>query len=87
MSKGNRLPVETIETITKDNGKQSNVVYHSYVLLLTEKDGSEVKAVRFHTDKKKSNKDFNDDFHKAFPDWNNWNIKGCWRLYEDDFKS
>ena len=84
--KGQRLPVETSETFFKDNGCQSRRVYHSYVLLLTEKDGSEVKAVRFHTDKKKGNSDFEEDFHEAFPEWKNWNIKGMWRLYEDDFR-
>ena len=78
-------PVETSETYFKDNGCQATRVYHSYVILLTEKGGSDVKAVRIHTDKKKGNSDFYDELEKEFPEIDSWNVKGIWRLYEDDF--
>lgn len=84
--RGERKPVETHETYFKENGCMAHRVYHSYVVLLTEKDGSEVKAVRIHTTEKKGTTAFSELFHDAFPDWENWNIKGSWRLYEDDFR-
>ena len=84
--KGKREPVETLEEYFKDNGCMARRVYHSYVILLTEKDGSEVKAVRIHTIEKKGTTNFEEAYHEAFPDWENWNVKGTWRLYEDDFR-
>lgn len=84
--KGKREPVQTEDIYINEKGRTSKVVYSSYVVLLTEKDGSEVKAVRFSTEKKKGNTDFAEAFHDAFPDWENWNVKGSWRLYDDDFR-
>lgn len=84
--RGVRMPVETLEEYLKDNGNLAKKVYHSYVMLLTEKDGSEVMAFRFHTAEKKGTTAFNETYHEAFPEWNNWNVKGVWRLYEDDFR-
>lgn len=84
--RGVRMPVETLEEYFKDNGNLAKRVYHSYVVLLTEKDGSEVMAFRFHTTEKKGNAFFDKALHEAFPDWDNWNIKGVWRLYDDDFR-
>jgi hypothetical protein len=84
--KGIKEPVEKHETFVKDNGCIGTRVYHSYVVLLTEKDGSEVKAVRFSTTEKKGNDSFAEAFHEEFPEWEDWNVKGTWRLYEDDFR-
>lgn len=84
--RGVRMPVETLEKYLKDNGNLAKKVYHSYVMLLTEKDGSEVMAFRFHTNEKKGTTAFYEAYHEAFPEWNNWNVKGVWRLYEDDFR-
>lgn len=78
--------VETEETYFKDNGCMARRVYHSYVILLTEKNGSEVKAVRIHTDKEKGNDDFYAELREEFPELDKWNVKGVWRLYEDDFR-
>lgn len=77
-------PVESHETFIKDNGTLGTRVYHSYVVLLTEKNGSNVKAVRIHTTEKKGTTAFYDHIKE----WTeNWNVKGIWRLYEDDFRS
>lgn len=83
---GEFMGVETYEEYLKKNGCLARKVYHSYVILLAEKNGSEVKAVRIHTDKKKGNQDFFDDLKEAFPELDKWNVKGAWRLYEDDFR-
>jgi putative transcriptional regulator len=44
------------------------------------------KAVRFETIEKKGTDAFAEAFHEAFPEWEDWNVKGSWRLYEDDFR-
>ena len=81
--KGKKIPVEVNETFVKDNGNIGHRVLHSYVALLTEKDGSEVKAVRLDQLSIKKGNSLNDYIQEQFPDWN---IKGVWRLYEDDFR-
>lgn len=80
--RGTKLPVQTEEEVMKENGKMGKVIFSSYVALLTEKGGSEVKAVRIHTDKKKGN-DLTKEIAEKYPDWN---IKGVWRLYDFDFE-
>ena len=79
-------PVETLEEYFKENGCLARRVFRSYVALLTEKNGSEVKAVRLHTDKKKGQQELFDDLEEVFPELNKWNVKGIWRLNEEDFK-
>lgn len=80
--KGIKEPVETEEIYQKENGNMARKIYHSYVVLMTEKGGSNVIAVRIHTDAKKGTSDFYDHIKE----WTeNWNVKGIWRLYEDDF--
>ena len=81
--KGEKIPVEVSETFVKDNGNIGHRVLHSYVALLTEKDGSEVKAVRLDRISLTKGNALNDYIQERFP---NWNIKGVWRLYEDDFR-
>lgn len=80
--KGERIPVEVHQMYFTNNGTQKNKVLHSYVALLTEKDGSEVKAVRFDEMDLKKGNGLNEYIQECYPDWN---IKGTWRLYEDDF--
>lgn len=80
--KGKRIPVEIIQTYFADNGTQKSRVLHSYVALLAEKDGSEVKAVRLDEMGLTKGNALNDYIREHYPDWN---IKGVWRLYDDDF--
>lgn len=81
--KGKRIPVEVHETYFNDGGNMKTRVLHSYVALLTERDGSEVKAVRFDRMALKKGPELTSYIEEHYPDWN---IKGCWRLYEDDFR-
>lgn len=79
---GERIPTQQHETYVKDNGTIGTRVYQDYAVLLTEKDGSEVTAFRYRTLAKKGQSEFNDGIEAAYP---GYNIKGCWRLYDDDF--
>ena len=81
--KGIMEPVETEEIYQKEDGKVAKRIYHSYVILLTEKKGANVKAIRVHTVEKKGTTAFY-DIIKGWTE--NWNVKGIWRLYEDDFR-
>ena len=81
--KGIKEPVETSETYVKDNGCLGTRVLHSYVVVLTEKDGANVKAIRIHTQHKKGQEEMIKQIALGFPDWN---IKSITRLYEDDFR-
>lgn len=69
-----RRPTVSIET----DGRKTIKLY-SYVALLTEKDGSEVKAVRFDGYERKT------DVMNDCPD--DWNIKGIYKLYDEDFNA
>ena len=77
-----RRPCETIETIQKENGNFKSVKHYSYVALLTEIEGDQVQAVRY--DGYASKYDGLYDEIKA--DYPGWNIKGIWKLYDDDFR-
>lgn len=81
--KGIKEPVESSETYVKDNGCLGTRVLHSYVVVLTEKDGANVKAIRIHTQHKKGQEEMTKQIKLGFPDWN---IKSITRLYEDDFR-
>ena len=65
-------------TTTQPSGCLKTVKTFSYVVLLCEKGGSEVKAVRLdgYTSK------YDIKASEMFPDWN---IKGIWKLYDEDF--
>lgn len=76
------MPVQTSEQYMKENGNMGTCVSSSYAALLTEKDGSEVMAVRIHTANKKGG-GIEREIEEMYPDWN---IKGIWRLYDDDFR-
>ena len=84
--RGERRPVQTEDISINEKGRTVKQVWSSYVVLLTEKDGSEVKAVRFETIEKKGTDAFAEAFHDVFPEWEDWNVKGSWRLYDDDFR-
>lgn len=81
--KGIKEPVESSETYVKDNGCLGTRVLHSYVVVLTEKDGANVKAIRIHTQHKKGQSEMMDQIEMGYPEWN---IKSITRLYEDDFR-
>lgn len=76
-----RRPCEVMTTITKDNGCIKNVKTFSYVALLTEINGDEVKAVRY--DGYTSKYDLKDIVAKVYPEWN---LKGIWKLYDAEFR-
>lgn len=80
--KGQRIQTQLTEQFIKQNGTLGTRVWSDYAVLLTEKDGSEVKAVRIRTLNKKGS-GLTEEIEEKYPDWN---IKGCWRLYEDDFR-
>lgn len=80
--RGQRIQTQTTETFIKQNGTLGTRVWSDYAVLLTEKDGSEVKAVRIHALNKKGS-GLTEEIEEQYPEWN---IKGCWRLYEDDFR-
>lgn len=80
---GERIPTQVPETYVKDNGTMGTRVYQDYAVLLTEKDGSEVTAFRYRTLAKKGQSEFADGIKAAYP---GYNVKGVWRLYEDDFR-
>ena len=76
-----RRPCEVNKTITKDNGCMKTIKTFSYVALLTQVNGDEVKAVRY--DGYKSKYDLLDIVKNDHP---GWNLKGVWKLYDDDFR-
>lgn len=80
--RGKRIPVQKTETFVKENGNLGTREYNSYVAVLTEKDGSEVKAVRISTLNKKGN-DLKEEIEQTYPDWN---IKYIAKLYDLDFE-
>ena len=81
--KGIKEPTQTEEIYIDEKGKTKKIVYSSYVVVLTEKDGANVKAVRIHTTAKKGQSEMIDQIEAQWPDWN---IKSITRLYEDDFR-
>ena len=78
------MPVKTPTTQfvkeTQPNGRLRTVKLSSYAVLLMEKDGHQVQAVRldYIANKEEAHK----KAAKAYPDWR---IKGVWRLYDEDF--
>ncbi len=77
-----RRPCETIEVVQKENGTYRSVKHYSYVALLTEVDGDQVKAVRYdgYTSKEDG---LIPEIEREYP---GWNIKGIWKLYDNDFR-
>lgn len=79
--KGTRIPVQKTEAYVKDNGTIGTREYNCYVVVLTEKAGSEVMAVRISTTNKKGNA-LTAEVKETYPDWN---IKYIAKLYDNDF--
>ena len=79
--KGTRIPVHKTEVFIKDGGTLGTREYNYYVVVLTEKDGSEVKAVRISTTNKKGNA-LTAEVNEMYP---GWNIKYIAKLYDSDF--
>ena len=69
-----RKPTMTLDT----DGRRAKKLY-SYVVLLTKKDGSEVKAMRFDGYERKT------DVMHEIPD--GWNLKAIQKLYDEDFEA
>ena len=77
-----RRPCETVEVVQKENGNFRSVKHYSYVALLTEIEGDQVKAVRYdgYTSKEDG---LVPEIERDYP---GWKIKGIWKLYDSDFK-
>lgn len=67
-----------IPTIQIETDGRKHIKLYSYAVLLTEKNGGEVKAIRFDGYQNKA------DVRNDCPD--DWNIKTICRLYEEDFE-
>ena len=75
-----KLPVESFRTQLSPKGFAKTVRLHSYVAMLTRKDSHEVLAVRYDGFETK------EQVHTvAAKEYEDWNIKGVWRLYDEDF--
>lgn len=71
-----------IDIINEQTGRKKTVVLHSYVAILCEKDGSLVTAVR--VDGQSNKEDVIRYLGQTYTE--TWNIKGIYRLYDEDFK-
>lgn len=78
-----KVPTEAYRVYTTTNGKEQKVRTHSYVITLTERGGSDVKAVRLNGFASQYDRDFRDEVAKICGE--QWSVKGVQRLYEDDF--
>lgn len=75
------IPTEVYQREFKANGCQGRMIKkYSYVVVLCERKGGDVKAVRYDGYTSKT------DLYKVVDaDHPGWKIKGVWRLYEEDF--
>ena len=71
-----------IDIINGQTGRKKTVVLHSYVAVLCEKNGSLVTAVR--VDGQSNKEDVIRYLGLTYTE--SWNIKGIYRLYDEDFK-
>ena len=72
------MPKKRDTVIYDTDGRRTKKLY-SYAVLLTEKDGSEVKAMRFDGYERKT------DVMHEIPD--GWNLKAIQKLYDEDFEA
>lgn len=72
---------EQFQTVLKPNGNYRTERFFSYVALICEKGGWQTAAVRvdYCRNKAEANKKLKDYAER-------WNIKGIWRLYDEDFE-
>ena len=75
-----RIPTEQRDVVPTPTGGARTVKLYSYVITLTEQDGSEVKAIRADGFQNK-----HDVYVSCIEQWPGWNIKGIQKLYESDF--
>ena len=75
-----RKPTEQIDITVTAKGSTKKVKLFSYVITLTEQDGSEVKAIRADGFQNK-----HDVYIACIEQWPGWNIKTISKLYETDF--
>lgn len=81
MGKVKTPTVQFVKETSPSGNNYRTVKLFSYVALLTERDGCEVKAARY--DGYKSKYDLHDTISADYPDWN---LKGIYKLCDDDFK-
>ena len=70
-----------IPTMIFDTDGRRTIKLYSYVVLLTEKGGSEVKAVRYDGFERKT-----DVMKEVDTDYPEWRLKSIHKLYEEDFQ-
>ena len=75
-----RKPTEQFDITVTAKGSTKKIKLYSYVITLTEQDGSEVKAIRADGFQNKE-----DVYAACLEQWPGWNIKTISKLYETDF--
>lgn len=75
-----RIPTEQRDVVPTAKGGARTVKLYSYVITLTEQDGSEVKAIRADGFQNKE-----DVYTACIEQHVGWNIKSIQKLYETDF--
>lgn len=75
-----RTPTEQLDITVTAKGSTKKIKLYSYVITLTEQDGSEVKAIRADGFQNK-----HDVYIACIEQWPGWNIKTISKLYETDF--
>ena len=75
-----RKPTEQFDITVTAKGSTKKIKLYSYVITLTEQDGSEVKAIRADGFQNKE-----DVYAACLDQWPGWNIKTISKLYETDF--
>lgn len=76
-----RKPVEQICREVKPNGLYGKTIKkHSYAILLCRKGGDDVMALRM--DYLQNKGDVHKEVETMYP---GYNVKGVWRLYDEDF--
>ena len=76
-----RKPTEYTDFVMSDSGRMKKATFYSYVATLCRKDGDEVMAVRF--DGYANRVDLYPVIRSEYQDWN---LKGVLKLYDDDFR-
>ena len=78
-----RRPCEVYKVVQKENGTYRKVKHYSYVALLTKIEDDQVLAVRYDGYTSKYDGLLDDVKH----DYPEWNVKGIYKLYEQDFNA
>ena len=75
-----RKLTEQLDITVTAKGSTKKIKLYSYVITLTEQDGSEVKAIRAD-----GFQNIEDVYAACLEQWPGWNIKTISKLYETDF--